>query len=239
MNAIICLRDKTLNKEVVEKTKSIGKKRKIDIDIEEFSSADAFYFNIDDDPNSKDLVILDTDFFNEDGIKVAENLRAKGYENIIVFLTNDKSKVFESFEAEPLYYILTNEINGTKFEKAITKADAKIHEKRQEMLSFFCAGETCNVNLRNIYYFESDKRLLTVHYYVEDKKEREFTFYSPMAKMEELLTGKGFIRTHRGFLVALNKIELLDSSELKLVNGEKLPVGMVYYKKIRERLNAI
>lgn len=239
MNAIICLRNESLDGKVIERIKEIGVKRKLIIEIERFTSEDAFYFNIGNDPNDKDLLILDTKFFNEDGIKIAEDLRAKGYENIILFLTDDKSKVFESFEAEPLYYILNEEIDGKKFEKAIIKADAKIQEKRQEMLSFFCAGETCNVNLRNIYYFESDRRLLTVHYSIDGTKEYQFTFYSPMAKMEELLSSKGFVRTHRGFLVSLNKIELLTSSELRLINGENLPVGMVYYKKLREEFEAI
>ena len=56
-----------------------------------------------------------------------------------------------------------------------------------------------------------------------------FEFYSTMMRMEEQLYGKGFVRSHKSFLVNLRWIRAVDSNKVTLDNEESLPVGKKYY----------
>ena len=57
-----------------------------------------------------------------------------------------------------------------------------------------------------------------------------------LEEIEERLMDLGFFRVHRSFLVSVNKIKKFSRESLALENGEELPVGKTYYKKVKERL---
>ena len=50
-----------------------------------------------------------------------------------------------------------------------------------------------------------------------------------MLRLEEQLFDKGFVRTHKSFLVGKRFIRSIDSTRVLLDTGEELPVGKRYY----------
>ena len=78
--------------------------------------------------------------------------------------------------------------------------------------------------MEDIRYFEIQQRIVTVVY----AKER-FEFYSTMMRLEEQLFNRGFVRTHKSFLVNKRYIHSIDSARVLLDSGEDLPVGKRYY----------
>ena len=76
-------------------------------------------------------------------------------------------------------------------------------------------------NLSDITHFESLNRLVLVN--TSDKKIHEFYY-----KLSDLATGlsdKGFILTHRSFLVNLQYIQKLSTNDLTLKNGLIIPIS--------------
>ena len=97
-------------------------------------------------------------------------------------------------------------------------------------MSLSCAGETRNIPLTDILYFEVIRRIITVHYGSE-----AFEFYSTMGKLENMLSQKGFVRIHRAFIVGHRHVASIKNNEVVMRDGTRLPVGRTYLKKLREK----
>ncbi|MFT5641097.1 MAG: hypothetical protein ACI9A7_001199 [Cyclobacteriaceae bacterium] len=90
-----------------------------------------------------------------------------------------------------------------------------------------------NINLNNILYFEAYGDYIKVH---TDKKI--YVIYNRMKNVEEKLSSRDFVRIHRSFIVRIDKIDNIDSSNLQL--GDKiLPLGNMYRKDLLEKISHI
>jgi DNA-binding LytR/AlgR family response regulator len=59
-----------------------------------------------------------------------------------------------------------------------------------------------------------------------------------MKNVEEKLSSRDFVRIHRSFIVRIDKIDNIDSSNLQL--GDKiLPLGNMYRKDLLEKISHI
>jgi len=234
MRIIICDDEQTSIIQYKENVKKLAAKHKINITIEEFVSGEQLIFELSENPNCVDLIYMDINFQEKmDGILATKKLRELGYKNEIIFLTIDKSRVFDSFDVEPLNYIVKNITDIKKFEKIFLTAAGRISEKQKEFIALSCAGDNRNIAIDSIHHFEVVRRIIEVHY-----DEEVFEFYSTIGKLENLLFDKGFIRVHRAYLVSVSHIASVKSGELTLNNGDVLPIGRTYMKNVKDIFNA-
>lgn len=80
-------------------------------------------------------------------------------------------------------------------------------------------------------YFESDGNYIELH-----SEGDTYKFRGTIASVEAELTGKSFIRIHKGFIANLRRIFALHGDELELDNGERLPVGRSNKENVRRAL---
>lgn len=144
--------------------KKLAKKHRIELDVEKFHNYDDLKKAMLEDPNKTDVLTIDTRANQEKGIQTAKEIRESGYENIILFTSDKKSLVYEAFCAEPINFFIENETEEERVEKTLLRANEKIKAKKAEIISVACAGEIRNINLDDIFYFESFGRILEVHY---------------------------------------------------------------------------
>jgi hypothetical protein len=135
--------------------------------------------------------------------------------------------VFDSFEVRPANYLLKDSLSVKKYVEVVTQAAKYARKRKRDMLSFACAGEIKNIALEDIRYFEVVQKIVEVHY-----NDEVFEFYSTMKKLENQLFGKGFVRTHRSFLVNKDHISYVMGSELVLDNDEIVPLHQKYAKSL-------
>jgi len=76
----------------------------------------------------------------------------------------------------------------------------------------------------NILYIESFKDYLTIHTYNKVVKVRLSLSY-----IEEKLNASHFVRIHKSYIVAMDKIESFSTTSVEL-NGVELPIGRLYRK---------
>lgn len=194
--------------------------------VKTFPSGEALLFEAEDVFANVDLIYLDIRMPGPDGLETARRLRALGYLGDIVFFTVSSDFAIEGYDVSALHYVVKDRTTADKFEEIFLRACERKQHRESEVLVLTCAGESRCVPVETIRYFEIQQRIVTVVY----GKER-FEFYSTMMRLEEQLFDKGFVRTHKSFLVNKRFIRSIDSTRVLLDSGEELPVGKRYYSE--------
>lgn len=196
------------------------------LDIQVVYSCERLLFELSDEPDEADVIITEMNFGGKmNGLDAVKKLRSIGYSGEVIFLTNDRQSVFDSFEVRPANYLLKDSLGVKRFIEVTDGALKYAKKRKRDMLTFACAGEIKNIALEDILYFEVVQKIVEVHY-----ADEIFEFYSTMPKLENQLHGKGFVRTHRSFLVNREHISYAMGDELVLDNDEIVPFSQKYAK---------
>lgn len=224
MNIFIC-DDSAEQTSLCKKTLAhLAKRHNIHASIKTFPSGEALLFEAEDSYAALDLIYLDICRPGLDGLSIAKHLREIGYLGDIVFFTFTPDYAIDGYDVSALHYVVKDQTTADKFEEIFLRACERKNRRESEVLVLTCAGESRCVPVEEIRYFEIQQRIVTV-YYGNDS----FEFYSTMMRLEEQLFDKGFVRTHKSFLVGKRYIHSIDSAHVLLDTGESLPVGKRYY----------
>ena len=183
-----------------------------------------------------DILLLEYDENEEDGVLVAQKMRSVGYVGQIIFLANNKSnnsihnrKVEEIFEAQGAEYFL--KINSLRrFESVLKKVVGLVRESTTEYVQYGRIGEYRQIAVHDIRYFDVRKNLVCVHY----DNDKNFEFLSTLDKVSNQLCDRGFFRIHRCFLISLEHIRRLTFKEVEMSCGTIIPVGRSNYALCKE-----
>ncbi len=208
-----------------------AKRHDVRIKVYTFTSSEALLFQIEDNLTSIDLVYMDINMPGIDGVSTALKLRELGFSGDIVFYTASPEYAIDGYDVCALHYIVKGQTSNEKFEEIFLRALKKKEHRECEVIVLTCAGESRCIPLDAIRYFEIQQRILTVHY-----EANSFEFYSTMRQMEEQLFQKGFLRTHKSYLVNKHYIRSINVHDLVLDTDETLPVGKRYYANVLHAL---
>ena len=199
-----------------------------DVEIEHVTLGEQLLFRVESEHTDVDLIIMDYNIADLDGIEIAKTLRERNVSADIIFYTEDEKHVGEGYDVDALHYLSKAVTNDVKFENVLLKAVKRVEKRNEEVLSLFCAGEFRKIEIQSIQYFEVRKRIVTVYYGDEDS----FEFYSSLSRLEELLLSKGFLRIHQSFLVSEKFIRKKSKHAVVMANGASLPIGRSYQGRV-------
>ncbi|WP_250227712.1 LytR/AlgR family response regulator transcription factor [Anaeropeptidivorans aminofermentans] len=207
----------------------VAKKNQIEIELSSFSSGEALLFQYTDAPEQVDIIYLDIMMDKTNGMETARKLRDCHCKAQIIFLTSSEEYVYEAFDVNAIHYLLKEDTSIDKFENVFLKAAELALKKEDERFTFEFDGETDVIPMGEISYFEIWQRLVTVHY----GAGKIGKFYASMEQLEDRLSGKDFVRTHRSFLVHLPYIAKFQRQSLLLRTGEEIPIGITYMQSLK------
>lgn len=204
----------------------------------EYNNPTAMLFAMDkDDPSTwPDLVCIDVSMPRVSGVDAVREMRSKGIHIPVVFfgMVAEVKTFLEAFDLRAVSYFITASIDDSRLCRVLMDVKEIIEERRWEAVAFSCAGEIRNIPVRDIEYFEVHGRIITVHY-----DGKTFDFYSQLSNIEELMRGRGFVRTHRAYLVAVRAIEEISGRNIQLVRGERIPLSRRYAPSVRGAIGAV
>ena len=191
--------------------------------------------------NSKqiDLVFLDIQMPGLTGTQLLRNLSNPP---AVIFTTAYSEFALEGFELEALDYLI-KPIPFERFIKAVNryfklkKHQYQIPEKKEpdssEQPFIFVKSEKkmVKVFLHEIKYIESLRNYVSI--YLENNQE--VLTLNTISNIEEKLPEKSFLRIHRSFIIAINKIESYTSSNIEL-GGKQIPIGRNYKSMVMDVL---
>jgi two-component system LytT family response regulator len=181
-----------------------------------------------------DLVFLDVQMPELTGIQF---LRIANGKTKVILTTAYPQYALEGYELDVVDYLL-KPIAFDRFFKAAQKAqgiiqpskaaapEVQVQQQQHDFLSDFIFVKSEHkiqkVYLHQILFIEGLKDYISIF----TTAERIITLQN-MKKMEDTLPDKHFIRVHKSYIVALNKIDSIERSRIRI--GDKIiPVGDTY-----------
>ena len=183
------------------------------------------------DANPYDVLFLDIEMPAMDGITLAKRLRDRSEDMFIVFLTSHMEYALEGYEVNALRY-LTKPIKEEKLREVLSYVMKKNSGKRQLMIK--SDGEELRVNVSDIVYFEAQNQYVMIHTLTEEHLVR-----ANIGDFEEQLRNDGFFRIHRGYLIALLKVNKIVKNDVTMEGDIVLPISRSNVKALKEALYSI
>ena len=183
----------------------------------EFSSGEGLLRWLENHAGELDLVFLDIEMGELNGMETARRLREADEGLLLVFVTGYTDYVFDGYSVGALGYLMKppkpDQLDGV-LDRA---AEARLREGDQ---AFLCrSGETLyRIPKKTILYFASDRRQVTCV-----SAARTYTFYGKLDDVERDV-GESFVRVHQRYLVRTAAVERMEGSQV-FVGGEALPVS--------------
>jgi DNA-binding LytR/AlgR family response regulator len=185
--------------------------------------------------NKVDLLFLDIEMPGMSGLELTRNLKDKDI--LIIFTTSKKEYAVEAFELNVADYLLKPVTPG-RFLQAVDKAREILDSRREDVQlnnDEFIFVRDSNIvrrlKLDDILYAEAMGDY--VKFYTPQKA---YAIHGTMKSAEEKLPLSKFIRIHRSYIIALNKIDTLQEGGL-VIAGQFLPVADAYRKALNSRMN--
>ncbi len=191
--------------------------------LSQFSSAEAFLFEHEQD-NIFDILLLDIEMGLTSGIDLAKRIRRNDRRAEIVFITSHFEWMGEGYEVDARHFLI-KPVNADKLSEVLTRAAAHLTAEPPAVL-IKTDGETVKLETDRILYVESFLHYICI--YTEDGTYKVKESISVFA--EQL--GDRFFRTHRSYLVALNRIVRISRTEVTLEDGTTLPLSRGLYDGI-------
>jgi two-component system LytT family response regulator len=177
--------------------------------------------------NPVDLLFLDIKMPDISGIDLLACLSKKP---LVIFTTAYTEHAVTSFELDAVDYLL-KPFSLARFTKACNKAYELYNfrntkEDKKDYLFLKTGYEQVKVMFDDICYLEA-----TGNYVNFELKDKQLLSRMTISEVENLLPTDQFIRIHRSFIAAVNKVEKIERHQL-VVNGAVLPVGSSYYQNL-------
>lgn len=175
-----------------------------------------------------DISFLDVEMKEISGMDVANHIRQEEQGNtksIIIFVTGYEKYMNSAFDVSAFHYLL-KPIDEEKFCCVFRRALNELYaaeERTKRYILVRNSGTQQKVYIKDIYYIESANKKVIIH-----TRTGILDSYGKMDELEQM-TGRGFYRCHRCYLVNMGQIVSYNADTIKVVNGDKLILAQKKY----------
>ena len=163
----------------------------------------------------------------------------------VIFTTAFRKYAIEGFDLNAVDYLL-KPISFERFLQAVNKVlqinltatgqtnntSESTTEQAHPFLYFRVERKMVKVLLNDILFIESLKDYIKI-----STTNKTIITKQPISSLEELLPSDSFIRIHRSYIVAINKIDSFNADSVEIRKNE-LPIGRFYKQDVGKLLNA-
>jgi len=153
-----------------------------------------------------------------------------------IITTAYKEHALEGFELNVVDYILkpfsfdrlvkaVNKVSETQNTKTIIK---EVSNSTDNSTRFFVKGDKKHhqIDLTDLLYIEAYGNYTKLFL-----KDEMIVSHEKISHYEDLLNASNFLRVHKSFIVAINKIKFIEGNRI-LINEHKIPIGQTYKSNI-------
>ena len=195
------------------------------VTISMFSSAESFLFDFDDN-KAYDLLLLDIEMNEMNGVELAGRIRQVNKEVQIIFISGYSDYISEGYDVDALNYIL-KPVSYDKLSKVLDKAAERI-KNSERALFLETADGMVRVPLYSIVYIEVRGNYITLH-----TTDEEITVKKTLSQIENELDNR-FFKTNRSYFVNLKFVSRTSKTDVTLTTGDVIPLSRGLYDKVNQ-----
>ena len=184
-----------------------------------------------------DLLLLDIEMPGMTGLELVQQLGQR--RPVIIFTTSKKEYASEAFDLNVADYIV-KPVTPARFSQAMAKAREIIDSNQEEVKwtdeeFIFIRDSTVirRLKVEDILFAEAMGDYVKLY-----TPQKFYAIHTTLKAVEERLPTSRFLRVHRSFLVALNKIDTVQEGVL-IIGDKPVPVADAYRKALNSRMNIL
>ncbi|MEY8237263.1 LytTR family DNA-binding domain-containing protein [Lachnospiraceae bacterium 66-29] len=174
---------------------------------------------------SIDILFLDIQMKDIDGMETARMLRKRKFEGFLIFITILKEMVFQCFEVQAYDY-LVKPIEERYFIKTMERLYASIQNASEANLLVRRGYESRIISLQDIVFGEIIDRKVYLHL----TSSEVIDFYDRIEHLEQQLDQR-FFRCHRSYLINLKYLKSYKKGIAYMEGGKEIPVSRLRSKE--------
>jgi DNA-binding LytR/AlgR family response regulator len=188
--------------------------------------------------NTIDFMFLD---INMPKLKGLDFLKTLTNPPKTIITTAYKEHALEGFELNVVDYILkpfsfdrlvkaVNKVSDTQTTKTIIK---EVSNTTDDAARFFVKGDKKHhqISFNDLLFIEAYGNYTKLFL-----KDEMIVSHEKISHFEELLSPSSFLRVHKSFIVAIDKIKFIEGNRI-LINEHKIPIGQTYKSSINKLYN--
>lgn len=189
------------------------KEKNLAYHIKSYTDPKKFVFDFS---NNYDLICLDIEMPELNGIQVAQEIRKSDEDVLIMYITNMAQFALKAFEVNAVDYVL-KPIRYDDFYIKMQKAMRYIRQNEEKTIALETDKGTMIFEISSIYYIE-----VSLHYLTYHTKSGNIIVRGSMSQTEKILS-ESFVRPANSFLINLKYVENVQQNSVT-VNGDVLPL---------------
>lgn len=174
-----------------------------------------------------DMAFFDIDLCDEDGIRLAKELKQLGLCKKIIFVTAHAHLVYDSLAVRPYFFIRKNEYqNDLKI--LFSLLDDEFKEKTLLTLKYH--GSKQVIQLEDIVYLETMDHVLDIHTLTGAYKD-----YRLLKDFLMDVPDSNFVQIHKSYAINLDYLLSYNSTEVNLAGNVTITIGRFYKKQFIQK----
>ncbi len=164
-----------------------------------------------------DIIFLDINMNELDGLETAKKIRECGSRAYIVFVTAFVTYALEGYKVDAIRYLLKESDSlEPSIEECLDSIIQKMNYKENREIFAFLEGEKI-LCPDEIVYIESNLHKLT--FYMAEKNVERYSMYEKLDVLDQRLCTYGFCRIHKSFLVNLKYVQEIKRYAVRLTGN--------------------
>lgn len=185
--------------------------------------------------NSVDLIFLDINMPLLDGLNFIDSLDTKP---LIIIISAHEEYALKSYELDVLDY-LVKPISFPRFMKSINKVNKLLGDQK---------SSTITISDRPYIFVKIDKKKMKKIYLdeilvIECLKDylkiitptSKYIIHETLSNFTEYLPTENFIRIHRSFTIAMDKIDTIEGNSIE-ISGIRYVIGRTYTNEVKSKI---
>lgn len=218
--------EKNILQYISDKIKKSIEKLSVNAQIESFSDSKELIRKFQNE--CFDIIFLDLEMPELDGLQTAEIIR-KDYPNVIIaIVTNRDDLVFSTFQYDVSAFIRKKYFNE-EIDSVIERIYNKVKNKASKYILKTEKGELL-FHSDDIVYIESENHNIYLH----EKSGNKIKIFYTLEKLNEIVSSEVFIRCHSGIIVNFNYIYSINKENISLTNNTFVPLSRNRKKEVKQ-----
>lgn len=203
-----------------------AKKQQHDVQLRTFSAAESFLFSYEEE-NDYDILLLDVEMGQMDGVSLAKSIRKTNKTVQIVFITGYSEYISEGYEVSALHYLM-KPVKEEKLFEVLNRATEKL-EKNERILTMKLSGEMIRIPFHEIRYIDVNGNYVTIH------GKSDYTVKKTLGDMQKELDER-FFKVGRSCIINLNIVQRVTKTDAYLSDGSSIQLPRGAYEPLNRAI---